>query len=97
MTTRGAGFLPRVLVQVPEAANGPKIETQVVGVEVEHLAQVLNVFGLPLERLPHLLGRNFFTQLAPCSSNRLFHGRFRKGIRKGTLDERFTHTFLLTG
>jgi photoactive yellow protein len=39
------------------------------------------------------LGRNFFTQLAPCSSNRLFHGRFKKGIRQGTLDERFTYTF----
>jgi photoactive yellow protein len=39
------------------------------------------------------VGRNFFTQLAPCSSNRLFHGRFKKGIRRGTLDERFTYTF----
>jgi photoactive yellow protein len=39
------------------------------------------------------VGRNFFTQLAPCSSNRLFHGRFKKGVRKGTLDERFTYTF----
>ena len=39
------------------------------------------------------MGRNFFTQLAPCSSNRLFHGRFKSGVRKGTLDERFTYTF----
>ena len=39
------------------------------------------------------LGRNFFTQLAPCSSNRLFHGRFKKGVRRGSLDERFTYTF----
>ncbi len=39
------------------------------------------------------VGRNFFTQLAPCSSNRLFHGRFKKGIRKGMLDERFSYTF----
>jgi len=39
------------------------------------------------------VGRNFFTQLAPCSSNRLFHGRFKKGVRQGTLDERFTYTF----
>lgn len=39
------------------------------------------------------MGRNFFTQLAPCSSNRLFHGRFKKGIREGALDERFTYTF----
>ncbi len=39
------------------------------------------------------MGRNFFTQLAPCSGNRLFHGRFKDGIRKGDLDERFTYTF----
>jgi photoactive yellow protein len=39
------------------------------------------------------MGRNFFTELAPCSSNRLFHGRFRKGMRKGQLDERFSYTF----
>ena len=39
------------------------------------------------------MGRNFFTQLAPCSSNRLFHGRFKTGVRKGALDERFTYTF----
>lgn len=39
------------------------------------------------------LGKNFFTQLAPCSGNRLFHGRFKKGIKKNSLDERFTYTF----
>lgn len=39
------------------------------------------------------LGKNFFTQLAPCSGNRLFHGRFKDGVRKGDLDERFTYTF----
>lgn len=39
------------------------------------------------------IGKNFFTQLAPCSGNRLFHGRFKKGIKKNELDERFTYTF----
>jgi photoactive yellow protein len=39
------------------------------------------------------LGQNFFTRLAPCSGNRLFHGRFKKGIKKNALDERFTYTF----
>jgi photoactive yellow protein len=38
-------------------------------------------------------GRNFFTQLAPCSNNRIFQGRFKKGIRSGSMDERFTYTF----
>jgi photoactive yellow protein len=38
-------------------------------------------------------GRNFFTQLAPCSNNRIFLGRFKKGVRTGSLDEHFTYTF----
>lgn len=38
-------------------------------------------------------GRNFFTQLAPCSNNRIFQGRFKKGIRSGEMDEQFTYTF----
>lgn len=39
------------------------------------------------------VGQNFFTQLAPCSNNQLFQGRFEEGVREGRLDERFTYTF----
>jgi photoactive yellow protein len=39
------------------------------------------------------IGKNFFTQLAPCSNNQLFQGRFEKGVRHDRLDERFTYTF----
>lgn len=39
------------------------------------------------------IGSHFFTQLAPCSNNQLFQGRFEEGIRKDELDERFTYTF----
>ena len=38
-------------------------------------------------------GQNFFTQLAPCSNNRIFLGRFREGVEQDDLDERFTYTF----
>lgn len=38
-------------------------------------------------------GQDFFTQLAPCSNNRLFRGRFREGIRRGQLDECFQYTY----
>ncbi|PEN14582.1 phosphonate transporter [Longibacter salinarum] len=38
-------------------------------------------------------GRNFFTQVAPCTNNRLFRGRFKKGVRRGELDESFTYTY----
>jgi photoactive yellow protein len=39
------------------------------------------------------VGKNFFTEVAPCSNNRLFVGRFKKGLRQGELDERFTYTY----
>jgi len=38
-------------------------------------------------------GTNFFTELAPCSNNPLFLGRFKEGVEKGELDEYFTYTF----
>ena len=39
------------------------------------------------------VGTNFFTELAPCSNNPLFLGRFKEGVDKGELDEYFTYTF----
>ncbi|MFB6272734.1 MAG: PAS domain-containing protein [Salinibacter sp.] len=39
------------------------------------------------------VGTNFFTELAPCSNNPLFLGRFREGVDEGELDEHFTYTF----
>ena len=38
-------------------------------------------------------GKNFFTQLAPCSNNRIFLGRFKRGVQSGDLDAAFTYTF----
>ena len=39
------------------------------------------------------VGTNFFTELAPCSNNPLFLGRFKEGVDQGELDEYFTYTF----
>ena len=38
-------------------------------------------------------GRNFFTEIAPCSNNRLFSGKFQNGVQKGELDSEFGYTF----
>lgn len=38
-------------------------------------------------------GRNFFTQIAPCTNNRLVLGKFRDGVQKGMLDAEFSYTF----
>lgn len=39
------------------------------------------------------VGKNFFTQVAPCTNNRLVFGRFKEGITKGELDAEFNYTF----
>jgi photoactive yellow protein len=38
-------------------------------------------------------GRNFFTQVAPCTNNRLVFGKFKDGVQKGQLDAEFNYTF----
>jgi photoactive yellow protein len=38
-------------------------------------------------------GSNFFTELAPCTNNRLFYGRFREGIAANVMDVVFPYTF----
>lgn len=38
-------------------------------------------------------GRNFFTQVAPCTNNRLVFGKFKDGIQAGALDTEFGYTF----
>jgi photoactive yellow protein len=38
-------------------------------------------------------GKNFFTQVAPCTNNRLCFGRFKDGVESGSLDTEFNYTF----
>lgn len=38
-------------------------------------------------------GKNFFTQVAPCTNNRLVYGRFKSGVEKGAMDSEFNYTF----
>jgi len=34
-------------------------------------------------------GRNFFTEIAPCTNNKLFFGRFQNGVVNNKLDAEF--------
>lgn len=38
-------------------------------------------------------GRNFFTQIAPCTNNRLLFGRFKEGVAADCLCEAIPYTF----
>jgi photoactive yellow protein len=39
------------------------------------------------------VGRNFFTELAPCTDVKEFHGRFIEGVKKKELHETFRYHF----
>ncbi len=39
------------------------------------------------------LGRNFFTQVAACTNNKLFRGTFNRGVEEGQMNLVFFYTF----
>ncbi|MBC7538241.1 MAG: PAS domain-containing protein [Bacteriovorax sp.] len=40
-----------------------------------------------------VFGRNFFTEVAPCTNNRLFLGAFKEGVQTNSIDKKFNYTF----
>lgn len=38
-------------------------------------------------------GRNFFTEVAPCTNTDEFYGMFRKGVEQGNLNSLFEYVF----
>lgn len=41
----------------------------------------------------NVIGRNFFTEVAPCTNVQAFAGRFREGVAKGELHAVFPYRF----
>ncbi len=67
----------------------------IIQVDDEGTIQFFNQYESELSGMDpeEVTGRNFFTQVAPCTNNRLFRGRFKKGVRRGELDETFSYTY----
>ena len=40
-----------------------------------------------------VIGKNFFTEVAPCTRRPEFHGRFQEGVEQGELSVIFDYTF----
>jgi photoactive yellow protein len=67
----------------------------IVKVDAEGKILLYNKFeselaGVPVEKAE---GRNFFTDVAVCTNNRIFFGRFKDGVGKGELDITFNYVF----
>ena len=43
--------------------------------------------------IPEAIGKNFFTQVAPCTNNRLIYGRFKEGVAANQLEFEVNYVF----
>ncbi|MDZ4726596.1 MAG: photoactive yellow protein [Leptospira sp.] len=66
-------------------------------VKVDENGKILlyNKFESELANVPisTAVGRNFFTEIAICTNNRLFYGKFKDGILKKEMDATFSYVF----
>ena len=66
-------------------------------VKVDDNGKILlyNKFESELANVPisTAVGRNFFTEIAICTNNRLFYGKFKDGILKKEMDATFSYVF----
>jgi photoactive yellow protein len=60
------------------------------GVILRYNAFEAGLSGLSKKKV---LGKNFFTQVAPCTDLKEFHGRFREGVAAGELHCTFRYHF----
>lgn len=51
---------------------------------------------LARRRASDVIGKNFFTEVAPCTDVREFAGRYREGVAAGALHETFDYVFAFT-
>lgn len=40
-----------------------------------------------------MVGKNFFTEVAPCTNSQAFYGKFKEGVGKGDLNVVFNYVF----
>lgn len=40
-----------------------------------------------------VIGKNFFTEVAPCTKTPAFYGKFTQGVKAGDLNAQFEYTF----
>jgi len=72
-----------------------EVDFGIIKLDDEGIVQFFNQYESELSGVTpeEAEGRSFFTEVAPCTNNRLFRGRFRKGVRRGDLDETLTYTY----
>lgn len=88
---------PTFLTKLGSLSQG-EADAQPFGiVKVDEQGKILlyNKFESELANVPiqTAVGRNFFKEIAICTNNRLFYGKFTEGIAKKELDTTFSYVF----
>lgn len=92
------GIIPgQVIAKISSLTQEDADQHDVGIVEVDDTGKILlynkyeqELAGIGLENAKD---KNFFTQVAPCTNNRLFMGTFKSGVQSGALDKSFNYTF----
>ena len=66
------------------------IELAPDGTVLRYNAAEAEISGRPADKV---IGRNFFTDVAPCTNTEEFEGRFRRAMEAGRVDLRFIYVF----
>lgn len=93
LTFQGDGLDPKLGKAAPNDLN--RADFGIIKIDDDGQILFFNQYESELSGVApeEAVGKNFFTEIAPCTNNRLFRGRFKKGLRKDNLDETFTYTY----
>ncbi|MBL7992181.1 MAG: PAS domain-containing protein [Candidatus Kapabacteria bacterium] len=91
-------FVPDSVLQKLAALHRTEADTLDFGVVKVDDAGVIQLFNKYESELAGIapndaIGKNYFTQLAPCTNNRLFFGRFKDGVAANSLNVALPYTF----
>lgn len=91
-------FVPNEVLQMLgnfSRADADNCDFGVVKVDDSGRIQLYNRYESELAGVPVSTaeGKNFFTQIAPCTNNGLFFGQFKKGVTAGQLNMAIPYTF----
>ena len=86
-------ILPHLAAMSREQLNA--LDFGVVKVSATGIIEIYNRYESELACVPPAKaeGKNFFTQVAPCTNNRLILGRFKEGVEVGSMDVSIPYTF----
>ena len=75
-----------------------QIETLAFGVIRVDANGIINFYnaaegGITGRNPEDVIGKNFFTEVAPCTHTPQFHGKFKQGVESGNLNVMFEYVF----